>query len=264
MWPEKSSPRSNLLSLPHLRLGFLDHLEELRWRLLASLAALGIFSVGAYFFSSPLLEFLTLPLRELREGELYFHAPYEAFLIRLQVSLGAGLVAASPVFLTELWIFLSPGLHRGEKRLVLSLLFISIFLFLAGAAFAFLVLVPFGLQFFLGFQTESLRPLLGIGPYLSFLLGTVLACGIVFDLPVVLLGLVEARVLSVETLRHSRKGVILLLFILAAVLTPSGDPASQILLALPLLLLYEGCVRVAGWRERRKKACAQQHIGQGS
>lgn len=220
---------------------------------MASLAAIFIFSFASYFFSKPLLEFLTLPLRQFGETALYFQSPYEAFLAHLKVSLLAGTLAAAPVFLIELWLFIAPGLHRREKKALFFLLSVSVLLFLIGAAFAFWILVPWGLRFFLGFQTYTLRPLLGIGPYFSFLAGMVLACGIAFDLPVVLLGLVGAGILKKEALRRSRKSVIVSLFILAAVLTPSTDPASQILLTLPLLLLYEACVLGAGWIEKRKK-----------
>ena len=170
------------------------------------------------------------------------------------MSLLAGCLAASPVFLIELWLFLIPGLHRREKKAVFFLTLISTLLFSAGAVFAFLVLIPLGLRFFLGFQTSSIRPLLGIGPYFSFLFGTILACGVAFDLPVVLLGLIGAGILKTETLRHSRKGVIVSLFVLAAVLTPSTDPATQLLLAIPLLLLYEGCVFVGRGIEKRKRS----------
>lgn len=245
MWPGKSSRKSN-------RLGLLDHLEELRARLLLVLATVGILSIAAYFFSKPLLDFLTLPLRAFPgESELYFQAPYEAFLTHLKVSLLTGALVASPLFFLELWFFMAPGLYREERRTFLPLVLASIFLFLVGAAFAFWVVVPFGLRFFLSFETDSLRPLLGIGPYFSFLVGMILACGAAFDLPVVVLGLVRARILNAVALRIARKGVIVFVFILTAVLTPSSDPVGQILLAFPILLLYEGCVWVAKGMEKK-------------
>ena len=235
-----------------MRLGFLDHLEELRWRLIASLAAIAIVSVAAYFFSNQILEFLISPLRRFGDYTLYFHSPYEAFLMRLKVSLFAGTFAASPVILTEAWLFAAPGLHRKERRAAAVLISASSVLFLIGALFSFYLLVPFGLGFFLGFQTDSLRPLLGIGPYFSFLVGTVLACGIFFDLPVVLLGLIGAGVLSVRSLGKARRWVIVSFFIVSAVITPTTDPVTQTLLALPLVVLYELCI-LAGKLIQRKK-----------
>ena len=245
MWPGKFSPKSRA------RASFLDHLEELRQRLLVFLAAVGIFSIAAYFFSSHLLNFFALPLVQIREAELYFQAPYEAFLTHLKIALLTGLLAASPVFFIELWLFIAPGLYRNEQRVFLPLVLVSILLFLLGAAFALWILVPAGLRFFLSFQTESLRPLLGVGPYFSFLIGMILASGVAFDLPVVVLGLVRAKILRAETLQNARKGMIVFILILTAVLTPSPDPVGQILLALPLLLLYEVCIRIAKVIERK-------------
>ena len=233
------------------RLTFLDHLEELRKRLLLVLAAFGIFSLAAYFFSGPLLDFLTGPLLRFNDTPLYFSAPYDAFLAHLKVSVLTGALLASPVFFVELWLFMAPGLYRRERKIFLPLVFASVFLFLTGAAFAFGVIVPVGLRFLLGFQTESLKPLLGVDSYFSFLIGMVLAGGILFDLPVVVLGLVRGGVLGPGALRSARKGVIVFIFILAAVLTPTPDPVGQILLALPLILLYEGCIWAAKWVEKK-------------
>ena len=235
-----------------MRAGFLEHLEELRWRLIASLAAIGIFSVAAYFFSSSILEFLISPLRRFGDYTLYFQSPYEAFLARLKVSLLTGIFAASPVLFTELWLFMAPGLHRKERRAAVLLIFVSVILFLVDALFSFWLLVPFGLRFFLGFQTDSLRPLLGIGPYFSFLVSMVLACGIFFDLPVVLLGLVGAGVLSADALARARKWVIVSFFMIAAVITPTTDPVTQILLSLPLVVLYELCILIGREMGKRK------------
>lgn len=250
LWPGKSSLRFN--TNPH-RQGVLDHLEELRRRLLICLAALVIFSGAGWFFSKILLEFLMCPLADLQETELYFHAPYDAFLVHFKTALLAGALFSSPVFFSELWLFLAPGLHREERKIVFPLILLSIFLFAAGAAFALWVLVPAGLRILLAFQTETLKPLLEAGPYFSFLTGMMLATGIVFILPVLLLGLVRLRVLGAAALRSARRGVAILILILAAVLTPSPDPVGQILLALPLYLLYEVSVWAAGWLEKKNK-----------
>lgn len=233
-----------------MRASVLDHLEELRWRLLASLAAIGIVTLIATFFSKPLLDFLITPLRNLGDYTLYFHSPYEGFLTHFKVALLTGVIAASPVIFTELWLFVVPALHRKEKKLIATLVGASVILFLIGAALAFWVIIPWSLEFFLSFQSDSLRPILGVGPYLSFLVIMVLVTGAIFDLPVVLLGLVKAGLVDAPALRKARKAVILSIFILTAVLTPTTDPFTQIFLTAPLILLYEGSVFVA---ERMKK-----------
>lgn len=249
MSPGKCSPRVDELQEPEA--SFVDHLEELRRRLLISLAALAAFSAASYFFSKPLVEFLATPLYRVHEAELYFQTPYEAFLTHLLVSVVGGALLASPVFFTQLWLFVAPGLHAKEKRVFVPLIVISTVLFLAGAAFSFWVLVPFGLQFLLSYQTDILRPLLGVGPYFSFLGTLILAGGLIFDLPVVVLGLVRAGLLSQQKLKDSRKFVVVGIFVVAAVLTPMPDPVSQLFLAIPLLVLFEVCVWCAKWVEKK-------------
>lgn len=237
-----------------MRASLLEHLEELRWRLIASIAAIVGFSVAAYFFSGQILEFYLSPLKAAGDGyTLYFHSPYEAFLTRLKVSLLTGVLAASPVLFTELWLFVAPGLHKNEKKKIFILILSSVLLFLGGVVFAFMFLVPWGLNFFLGFQTDNLRPLLGITPYFSFLVGLVLACGVFFDLPILILGLVAANVLNVEQLKRARKWVIVFFFLASAMITPTTDPVTQILLTLPLILFYEICIWISGWMKKKEK-----------
>lgn len=236
-----------------MRAGVLDHLEELRWRLLASLAAVGIVTLIATFFSKPLLEFLISPLKNLGDYTLYFHSPYEGFLTYFKVALLSGVIAASPVIFTELWLFVVPALHQRERKTIAILVAASVALFLMGAALAFWVIIPWSLQFFLSFQSDSLRPILGVGPYLSFLVVMILLTGAIFDLPVVLLGLVGAGVLDAPVLRKARRAVIVFVFILTAILTPTTDPFTQIFLTVPVLLLYEGSILIAGRMKKGKE-----------
>lgn len=236
-----------------MRASVLDHLEELRWRLLASLVAIGIVTFIAAFFSRPLLEFLILPLRNLGDYTLYFHSPYEGFLTYFKVALLTGVIAASPVLFTELWLFVVPALHRKERKTVALLVVPSVAFFLLGAALAFWVIVPWSLKFFLSFQSDFLRPILGVGSYLSFLVIMILVTGAIFDLPVLLLGLVKAGVLDAPALRKARRAVIVSVFILTAVLTPTTDPFTQISLSLPLILFYEGSIWVAGRMKKGKE-----------
>ncbi|HXV27336.1 MAG TPA: twin-arginine translocase subunit TatC [bacterium] len=240
-------------SLPRRETDFLSHLEELRHRLIVSIAAFFIASVISYFFSQALLDLLIEPLHRYEKIQLFFQKPYEAFLTHLKVAAFAGFVLSSPVFFTQLWLFISPGLYEKEKRVLLPLILVSIALFLIGTSFAYLVVIPWGLHFLLGFQTESLKPLLTVGTYFSFLLGMMLAFGALFDFPVVMIGLVQLKLVTTKTLAKSRKLTIVLIFIAAALLTPSPDPASQLALALPLLLLFEISLLAAGWLERRAK-----------
>ena len=224
---------------------FLSHLEELRRRLITILIVFSAAAALCYFFSHPLLDLLTAPLRRYGDVRLYFQKPYEAFLTHLKVAALGGFVLSSPVIFAQAWLFVAPGLYEKEKKVFLPVLFISIFLFLTGVLFAYFVIIPWGLAFLLSFQTESLRPLLGIEPYFSFLNGMILAFGVFFDFPVVLVGLVRLGVVRTQTLARARRSMIVFIFIAAAVLTPSPDPLSQILLAVPMVGLFEISLWVA-------------------
>lgn len=231
---------------------YLSHLEELRRRLIFSLIFFAVASVVSYFFSHQLLDFLTQPLRRYEAGtQLFFQRPYEAFLTHLKVAALAGLIISLPVFFMQGWLFVAPGLYAHERRTVSFLIFFSVVFFLLGAVFAYLVVIPWGLHFLLSFQTQSLKPLLGIGPYFSFLIGMVLAFGFLFDIPLILVGLVKLGVVRSQTLAKGRKWIIVGIFVLAAILTPSPDPVSQLLLAGPLLLLFEISLAVSRLTERR-------------
>jgi len=243
LWHEKSSLKRES--------DFLSHLEEFRRRLIISVSTFLLATILSYLFSQSLLELLIEPLRQFQHADLYFQKPYEAFLIRLKVAAISGLLFSSPVFFAELWLFVAPGLYGREKKVLFPLILISIFLFLAGTFFAFRVVVPLSLNFLLSFQTDSLKPLLGIAPYFSFLISLILAFGLLFDFPVVLIGLIRLGTVSTNSLARARKVVIVFIFITAAILTPP-DPVSQALLALPLIILYEISLVAGRWVEKRK------------
>ncbi len=218
---------------------FLSHLEELRRRLIFFLTVFGLAFIVCLFFTHPLLDFLTFPLRQFDRAELYFQKPVEAFLIHLTVAGLAAFFLSSPIFFWQLWLFIAPGLYSREKKFILQLVGSCALLFFVGAAFGYYLVIPWGLHFLLSFQTQTVRPLLNVGSYFSFLSGMVLAFGILFDFPIVILGLVRLGILQTRTLANSRRAVIVLIFIAAAVLTPSPDPFCQILLAIPLMVLFE-------------------------
>jgi len=246
LWRGKFLPK-------HDAVDFFSHLEELRRRLIVSLVVFSVASVAAYFFSAALLDWLIEPLQRFQPVDLVFQKPYEAFLTHLKVATFAGFVFSSPVFFTELWLFISPGLYEKEKKVLLPLILISVFLFLFGTFFAYGVVIPWGLRFLLSFQTESLKPLLSIASYFSFLIGMMIAFGVLFDFPVVLIGLVQLKLVKTKTLAKSRKLILVLILIAAAVLTPSPDPASQLALALPLFLLFEISLSIGRWLESRER-----------
>lgn len=231
----------------------LAHFEELRKRLIVSIAAFFLLSAASYFFSSLLLDFFTFPLRAYTHEPLVFQRPYEAFMVHIKISAFSGLLLASPIISAQLWSFVAPGLYEKEKRVFFPVLFVSVGLFLTGVAFAFFLVVPWGLKMMLSFQTENMRPMLAIEPYFSFLTGMLLAFGVLFNFPAVIVGLTELGVVKTAWLAETRKSIVVVIFIASAILTPSPDPLSQLFLALPLWALFEGALILARRREKAKR-----------
>ncbi len=217
----------------------LEHLEEFRRRLIICLAALAVASLLCFCFSRQILDFLTLPLKKHQDVSLYFQTPYEAFMVNVKAAVTAGILLSIPVWMTQVWYFIAPGLYDKERKTIIPLIFISLGLFLSGCAFAYYLVIPAGLDFLLAFGSQSLRPMLTIGPYVSFFLGMILACGALFDFPIVMIGLVKLGIVSADSLARSRKLAIVIIFIVAAVVTPSPDPLSQLLLVAPLWVFFE-------------------------
>lgn len=226
------------------------HLDELRKRLIIVLISVAVFGIASFLCSGLLIDWVTAPIKK-SIPSLYFTSPYEAFLTRLRVSLAGGIILGAPVILTQLWSFVAPGLYDRERRAVVPLALSSAALFLCGICFAYFLVLPFSLSFFLGFQTESLRPLITIEAYVSFFLSLLLSFGCVFLTPIAIVGVVELGIVKTDFFRRRRKVVIVLAFVIAAVLTPTADIVTQCLLALPLWGLFELSVWIGGIIEKR-------------
>jgi sec-independent protein translocase protein TatC len=228
-------------------MSFLDHVEELRRRIINSLIAILIFSIVAYFFSERIIDFLAKPV-----SQVYFMSPTEAFSIRIKLSIILGIFAASPVIFYQLWKFVVPGLIDKERKIILPAVLFSTFFFLVGASFCFFLVLPTGIKILLGFGTEKLTPLLRIGDYISFIAYMTLAFGAVFELPVISYFLGKLGIISSRTLAKGRRFAIVAILILAAALTPGPDVFSQLMLAVPLYTLYEASIFVLKVTQKKK------------
>lgn len=222
------------------KLPFTVHLEELRDRLIKSFVAVAIGFALSYFFKERLFDILVKPLVDVMDqgDTLIYTGLPEAFFTFLKVSFLAGLILASPVIIYHFWMFVAPGLYTKEKKLLLPIVFLSSFFFIGGALFGYFVVFPYGFQFFLGFATDTIRPLPSMKEYLAFSSKLLLAFGLVFELPLVLTFLARLGIVSVDFLKKNRKYAMLLFFIGAAIITPP-DVVTQIMMAIPLMLLYE-------------------------
>jgi len=239
------------------KIPFTAHLEELRTRLVTCFVAIGIGFAASYGFKEKIFKILVRPLISvMKNGEtLIFTNLPEAFFTYLKVSFLAGIMLAAPVILYQFWMFVAPGLYQKERRLLLPIVFLSSFFFIGGALFGYFIVFPFGFKFFLGFATEHIKPLPSMREYLSFSSKLLLAFGLVFELPLAITFLAKMGLVTVDFLKKNRKYAILLFFVGAAILTPP-DVVTQIMMALPLMLLYE--ISILGARIFGKKPSAQE------
>lgn len=228
------------------RMPLADHLEELRWRIIKCIIAVGVGFACSYAFSRKIFEFIVSPLIKVmpKGGHLIYTSLPEAFLTYLKVSFLSGIVLAVPVILYQSWKFVMPGLYENERKYVLPFVVVATVFFILGASFAFFVVFPFGFKFFLGFSTSKIEALPSLREYLNLVTKLLLAFGITFELPVIVYFLARMGIVTYSMLARKRQYAILIIFIAAAILTPP-DVISQILLAVPLLVLYEISVWVA-------------------
>lgn len=219
---------------------FMSHLEELRKRLIICAVAVGAGFVIAYVFAEPLFRILTLPLiLSMGEGQqLIFTSLPEMFFAYLKTALVTAILAAAPLIFYQLYMFVAPGLYKHERNLVVPFVISSTILFVGGGLFGYFVVFPFGFRFFLSFATENIQALPSVKEYFSFAVKLLFAFGLVFELPVVAFFLGKVGVVTPELMRRKRKYAILLVFAMAAILTPP-DVVTQCMMAGPLIILYE-------------------------
>ena len=242
------------------KMSFLEHLGELRVRIVRALIALLVGTLIGLPFSQRIVDWLARPVTRLNYS-LVFTAPAEAFWVQMKVGLIVGVFIAAPAILWQVWAFIAPGLHGHEKKYAAPFVIIGSLLFLLGGAFALLVVIPFAIQFLVSFGVEKgAQPMISIASYTDFILKFTLAFGLVFEMPVVITLLSMLGVVTPQFLAKNRKYAILINFIIAAVLTPTPDALNQTLMAGPLIILYEvGIIaaRVFGKRAAKPEPAAE-------
>ncbi len=245
-------------------MSFFEHLEELRWRIIKMLIGIVLGTIIAWIFIDFLINTVLLsPIVRLNmnppPGQQPIHLqnlkPFGQLFLYMEVAIIGGVILSLPNVLYQIWAFIAPGLMPRERKYIRSIVFFSSFSFLAGIVFAYFVMLPAALQFFAGFGSATIQNNIAVNEYMSFVISVLLAAGIVFELPMVSWFLSKIGILRPEFMRKYRRHSIVVIFLLAAALTPGTDPVSQILLAIPLVVLYEISIMVSAWAWRgRKKA----------
>ena len=222
-----------------VEMSFLDHVEELRWRIIYSIIGILIFTIVAWIFIDPLIEIVLLrPARD-ANASLQNLRPFGQLFLYVQVSIVIGIVASLPNIFYQLWQFIAPALKKRERKYILWIVFFSTFCFLAGIAFAYFVMLPLAMKFAAQFGTSEISNEFAIDEYMSIIISVMLAAGVVFELPMISFFLSKLGILTPKFMRTYRRHAIVIILVLAAFLTPGADPVSQVILAVPLVLLYE-------------------------
>jgi sec-independent protein translocase protein TatC len=222
------------------KMSFLDHLDELRRRIVYAVIAIVIGFLIACLFLNQLYEFIVTPMQAaLPPGQtLVYTEPTEALMLYLKMAVLAGLLIASPGVMTQVWLFVAPGLYSNEKKLAIPFVAMSSFFFVAGAAFAHYVVFPLTWQFFQSFSSDTLTFMPRIEPAFGLYVKLLLVFGLIFQMPTLVLFLARMGVITAKFLLKNMKYAILIMFIVGAVLSPGTDPVGQVLMAGPMFLLY--------------------------
>ena len=234
------------------QMSFLEHLEELRWRLIKSIVAVLLGGMISFLFIEEILQFLISPIKNLSNPpDLQVLKVQGMFMIKWGVALLGGVVLAVPVLTYQLAKFIGPGLHNNEKKVMFPLVFFSYFAFLIGIVFAFLVLIPYSLNFFTSMGMIEVKNNFSINYYFSFITMLLLGSGVIFELPIIVFILSSIGILTPAFMRHYRRHALVFILILSAFITPP-DPISLGFMSIPLAILYEISIGVS-WMVKRNK-----------
>lgn len=228
------TPLEEQIMAENKAMSLVGHLGELRKRIIISAIAILVGFCVAYYYVDDLLAIIIAPA-----GKLYYMRPTEAFFTYMKVALVAGIIAASPIWLYEVWAFVIPALTKQEKQLTNWFLPFAIILFILGILFSYALVLPVAIQFFIGFATDELQPLFSIGQYIDFVIAFVLPFGLIFELPIVMIIMAKLNLITSAFLRSKRKIFLFLAFVIGGLISPTPDMFSQTMIAMPMIILYE-------------------------
>lgn len=230
-------------------LTLVEHLTELRNRIVTMVIIFIIAVLGSYNFS----EFLVTDMITLvPDLNLVFISPAELLMSYIKIAIVIGLAVSAPFLISQIWLYISPGLEKKERRTIIAALVFGAFFFIIGAVFAYVMVLPLMINFFVGFKIEGIEEMISFASYLSLVMNTVISFGLIFEMPSIMMILTRFGIVQVSFLKKNRKYMILVIFIVAAVLTPP-DIISQSLLALPMVLLFEIGILLSSIVARKKK-----------
>ncbi len=241
---------------PEEKQTILEHLEELRKSLIISVIAIIVAAVASFSFNEQILAIVTSPLTGLNEN-LVVTGVTEAFFVKLKLAFLSGFIIASPVVLWSFWSFFKPALYPSERKYIYVLLPVSMLLFAIGVLFSYFGILSLVLKFFIYIAGDTLETMFKVDQYVAFVLAFTIPFGLVFELPVVVYFLTIIGVIKYELLAKNRKYALLIIVIMAAALTPGPDPVSQMMMAVPVYVLFEISIWISKWAGKKKRAARE-------
>ena len=229
-------------------MSFIDHLEELRWRILKSLGSILVMAVLTFNFADYLVYILTAPADDRGIG-LQTLTPQGMFILKWNLAIIGGFILSIPVITIQIWKFVSPGLYNRERKILLPLIITVFLCFILGAIFAYMVILPFSLNFFASMVTDNVQNNFSINYYFSFVLALIIGSGVIFEMPVASFLFSSIGIITPSFLRRFRREAIMVTVILSAIITPP-DPISLIIMSIPMVILYEISILVS-WISNR-------------
>jgi sec-independent protein translocase protein TatC len=234
-----SAQDNNIVNDSGVEMSFLEHLEELRWRIIYSLLGIVIGAVICWIFIDFLVDAILLKPAKQSGASLQNLKPFGQLFMYMQIAIIGGIIASIPNIFYQLWRFIAPALRKQERKYILAIVVYSSICFLLGIAFAYFAMLPLTMKFAAQFGSKDIVNQFAIDEYMSIIISVMLAAGLIFELPMVSFFLTKLGILTPQFMRKYRKHSIVIIMVMAAILTPGTDPVSQIILAVPLVLLYE-------------------------
>lgn len=242
-------------------MSFLDHLEELRWRIIYSLIGIVVGAVGLWFFIDPLMEHVLLrPARQF-DMDLQNLRPFGQVFLYMQVAIFGGIIVSIPNTIYQIWKFIAPGLYPHERKYITLIVVFTSLCFLAGVAFAYLFILPAALNFFANFGTEDIQNIIAIDYYFEFILTLMIGAGAIFELPMLSFFLSRLGIVTPKLMRKYWRHAMVISFFVAALISPGPDPFSMLLMAIPLVFLYEVSILISKLSQKKNNPRNQEDAG---
>lgn len=238
-------------------MSFLDHLEELRWRIIYALIGIVVGAIALWFFIDPLMEYVLLRPARMYDMRLQNLRPFGQVFLYMQVAIFGGVILSIPNTIYQIWKFVAPGLYPHERKYVTSIVIFTSLCFILGVLFAYFFVLPAAFKFFMNFGTEDIENIISIENYFSFILTLMIGAGAIFELPMLSFFLSRLGIVTPKLMRRYWRHAMVVSFIVAAALSPGPDPFSMLLMAIPLVFLYEVSILISKLAYKKRRASAE-------